>query len=80
MAITLSNKNFYANPNAKLTLSLNTLIHDELEKELSKIQCGVSQDPENQARVSKRFCSTELVFIRKSAMISASISLKDLET
>ena len=52
MAITLSNKNFYANPNTKLTLSLNTLIHEKLDHKLSQIQCGVSEDQENQARVS----------------------------
>jgi len=55
MAITLSNKYFYENPNDKLTLSLNTLTLGDLEKKLSKIQCGVLEDQENQARVFIEF-------------------------
>ena len=51
MAITLSNKYFYEHPNDKLTLSLNTLSLGILEEKLSKIQCGVPKDQENQARV-----------------------------
>ena len=50
MAVTLSEKYFHENPNDELLITTNTLDRNELDSKLSAIQCGVSNDQENQVR------------------------------